>query len=138
MSRIMAVDYGTKRMGIAVTDPLQIIATPLTTVHPKESILFFENYFRSEDVSLVVFGEPLQNDGTPSESNVPLQAYINLFKKKFPKMTIAMMDERFTSRMALNAMIDAGVKKKQRRDKSLVDRTAAVIILQSYMQKAGI
>lgn len=133
MSRIMAIDYGTKRMGIAVTDSLQIIATSLTTIHPNESIDFFANYFKSEDVSLVVFGEPKQLDGTPSESNTPLRAYINLFRKKFPEMKIEMMDERFTSRMALNAMIDAGVKKNQRRDKGLIDRTAAVIILQSWM-----
>lgn len=134
----MAIDFGTKRLGIAVTDPLQIIATPLTTVHPKESMEFLKKYFQQEQVSLVVFGEPYQNDGTPSESFIPLQAFINLFKKKFPEMKTAMMDERFTSRMALEAMIEAGVKKNQRRNKSLVDRTAAVIILQSYMQKIGI
>lgn len=134
MGRLLAIDYGTKRMGIAVTDPLQIIATSLTTIHPKEAIDFFTKYFTDEVVDQVIFGEPKQLDGTPSESNVPLKAFINLFRKKFPNMKIAMMDERYTSRMALNAMIDAGVKKNQRRDKALIDRTAAVIILQSYME----
>lgn len=134
MGRLLAIDYGTKRMGIAVTDPLQIIATSLTTIHPKEAIDFFTKYFTDEMVDQVIFGEPKQLDGTASESNVPLQAFINLFRKKFPNMKIAMMDERYTSRMALNAMIDAGVKKNQRRDKGLIDRTAAVIILQSYME----
>ena len=133
MSRLMAIDYGTKRMGIAVTDTLQIIATPLTTIHPKEAIDFFSNYFRQEEVSLVIFGEPKQLNGLPSDSNVPLQAFINLFKKKFPEMKTAMMDERFTSRMALDALIVSGANKTQRRDKALIDRTAAVIILQSYM-----
>ncbi len=121
-------------MGIAVTDPLQIISTPLTTIHPKDAIVFFKDYFQKEEVSLVVFGDPKQNDGTPSESKPALQAFINLFKKQFPDMAIAMMDERYTSRMALNTMIEAGVKKKDRRNKSLIDRTAAVIILQSYME----
>jgi putative Holliday junction resolvase len=134
----MAIDYGTKRMGIAVTDALQIIATPLTTVHPKDAIVFFRDYFEREEVSLVVFGDPLQNDGSPSESKPALQAFINLFRKQFPDMKIAMMDERYTSKMAFNTMIDAGVKKKDRQNKSLIDRTAAVIILQSYMQKMGI
>jgi putative Holliday junction resolvase len=134
MSRILAIDYGTKRMGIAVTDAMKIIATPLITIHPKDAIEFLGNYFRTEAVELVVFGDPKQNDGSASESAVPLNAFINLFKKHFPSMKIAMMDERFTSRMAMNTMIEAGLKKKQRRDKSLVDRTAAVIILQSYME----
>jgi putative Holliday junction resolvase len=134
MSRIMAIDYGTKRMGVAVTDPLQIIATPLTTLHPKDSIEFLKNYFAEQPVAIVVFGEPKQDDGTPSESDKPLRAYIALFKKHFPLVKVEMMDERYTSKMALNAMIDAGLKKKQRQDKGLVDRTAAVIILQEYMK----
>ena len=130
----MAIDYGTRRMGIAVTDPLQIIATPLTTIHPKDAIKFFKEYFLAEEVSLVVFGDPKQNDNSPSESKPALQAFMNLFKKQFPEMPLELIDERYTSKMAMRTMIDAGVKKKDRRDKSLIDRTAAVIILQSYMQ----
>ncbi len=131
----MAIDYGTKRMGIAVTDNLQIIATPLTTIHPKNALDFFKTYFQEERVETIVFGEPKQEDGTASDSAVPLKAFINLFKKHFPNIPVEMMDERFTSRMAFKTMIDAGLNKKQRSDKSLVDRTAAVIILQGYMLK---
>jgi putative Holliday junction resolvase len=138
MARIMAIDYGTKRMGIAVTDPLQIISTSLTTIHPKDAIDFFKDYFSREEVSCVVFGEPKQNDGSPSSIHEPLHAFVNLFKKSFPTMKVEFMDERFTSKSAREAMFGAGLKQKQMRNKSLVDQTSAVIILQTYMHKIGL
>ena len=138
MARILAVDYGTKRMGLAVTDPLQIIATPLTTIHPKDAIAFFKDYFAKEEVNCVVFGEPKQNDGSPSSIHEPLHAFVNLFRKTFPGMKTDFMDERFTSKTARETMFGAGLKMKDRRNKELVDRTSAVIILQSYMNKKGL
>src|SRR6476620_3952349 len=104
MGRIIAVDYGTKRMGLAVTDPLQIIATSLTTIHPKDAIAYFKEYFSREEVNCVVFGEPKQNDGSPSSIHEPLHAFVNLFRKSFPQMKVEFMDERFTSKTARETM----------------------------------
>ncbi len=134
MARVMAIDYGTKRVGIAVTDPLQIIANGLTTVHSKEVIDFLKKYFTNEVVECVVVGEPKQMDNTASDVTVHVEQFVKELKKNFPLMPIERVDERFTSRMALRAMIDGGVKKKDRQNKETVDMVSATIILQSFME----
>ena len=132
-ARIMALDYGTKRTGIAVTDELQLIASGLTTVNTKELLPFLEHYFQSENVGLILVGEPKQKDGSPSQSETHIQAFLKKFEEKFPKKNIKRIDERFTSKMAFQTMIDSGLKKKQRQNKALVDEISATIILQSYL-----
>ena len=133
MKRILALDFGTKRTGIAVTDELQIIASGLTTVHTKELIAFLKDYFTSEKVELVVIGEPKQMNNEVSESEVAIQAFIKKFKIAFPDMPMQRVDERFTSKMAFQTMIDSGLSKKKRKNKALVDEISATIILQSYL-----
>jgi putative Holliday junction resolvase len=135
MGRIMAIDYGTKRVGIAVTDPLQMIATGLKTIHAKDVILFMKDYFGKETVDCVVVGEPKQMNNAPSESAVHVEGFIRLLKKTFPGMKLERVDERFTSKMAFQTMIDSGLKKKDRQNKALVDEISATIILQSYMER---
>lgn len=135
MARILALDFGSKRTGIAVTDELQLIASGLTTV-PTESLLpFLEKYFSEEKVELVLLGEPKQMDNTASQSEVGIQEFIKKFIEKFPEMKVERVDERFTSKMAFQSMIDSGLKKKQRQNKALVDEISATIILQSYLYK---
>ncbi len=129
----MAIDYGTKRVGIAVTDPNKIIATALDTVHSKDIIEYLKKYFISQEVELVVIGEPRQMDNTASEVTPQVEQFVKAIKKAFPEMSIARFDERFTSKMAEQAIRMSGIKKMERRNKSLVDQTSAVIILQSYM-----
>ena len=131
----MAIDYGTKRVGIAVTDPLQIIATGLTTVHSKDVIQFLKDYFAKEVVDCLVLGEPKQMDNTASESARFVEGFLKVLKRTFPTLKIERIDERFTSLMAFQTMIDSGLKKKARRNKELVDEISATIILQSYMEK---
>lgn len=133
MARILAIDFGTKRTGIAVTDELQIIASGLTTVQTKELMPFLEEYFSRENVELVLMGEPKQMDNTASESEVSIQEFLKKFSEKFPQKAIKRIDERFTSKMAFQTMIDSGLKKKQRQNKALVDEISATIILQSYL-----
>ena len=133
MAKILALDYGTKRTGIAVTDDMQIIASGLTTVYTKELISFLSTYFLEENVELVVLGEPKQMDNTASESEVYIQEFIEAFHKQFPEMKIVREDERFTSKMAFQTMIDSGLSKKQRKNKALVDEISATLILQSYL-----
>lgn len=133
MARILAIDFGTKRTGIAVTDELQIIASGLTTVHTKELISFLKEYFTSEQVELVVIGEPKQLNNEVSESESAIQAFIKKFTTNFPEMPMQRVDERFTSKMAFQTMIDSGLNKKQRKNKALVDEISATIILQSYL-----
>ncbi len=134
MPRILSIDYGLKRTGIAVTDPLKIIATGLTTVHSKELIAFLKNYFSKEEVELVIIGEPKNMDDSDTHATPLVKKFISEFEKKFPKIPIKKVDERFTSKMASQAMIDMGLKKMQRRDKKLIDEIAATIILQDYLQ----
>ncbi len=129
----MAIDYGTKRVGIAVTDPNKIIATALDTVHSKDIIEYLKKYFIAQEVELVVIGEPRQMDNTASEVTPQVEQFVKAIKKAFPEMSIARFDERFTSKMAEQAIRMCGIKKMERRNKSLVDQTSAVIILQSYM-----
>ncbi len=134
MSRILAIDYGSKRCGIAVTDNLQIIAKGLTTVHSKDLIDFLKSYFEKELVERVVIGLPksLQNEKTDATELVT--RFVKHFKRTFPDMIIQTLDERFTSKMAKDVMIQSGLKKKDRRNKALLDEISATIILQSYLE----
>jgi putative Holliday junction resolvase len=134
VSRILAIDYGRKRTGIAVTDTLQMIANGLETIPSGGVFDFLKNYFEKEDVELVVIGYPKQMNNTDSESVPFINNFIKSFKKKFPEKKYYLMDERFTSKMALQAMIDGGLKKMQRRNKLLIDKISATILLQSYLE----
>ena len=135
MGRIMAIDYGTKRVGIAVTDSLQIIASGLCTVHSREVIPFLKDYFAREKVDCLVLGEPKRMDNTPSSVAIHVEGFLKLLKKTFPEMKYERIDERFTSKLAFQTMIASGLKKKARQNKELVDEISATIILQSYMEK---
>lgn len=134
MARILAIDYGSKRCGIAVTDPLQIIANGLTTVGNREIFSFLETYFGKEEVETIVVGEPKRLSGEATDSTAQVNAFVKQLAQKFPSKKIERVDERFTSKMAFQTMIDSGLKKKDRRDKSLIDEISATIILQSYME----
>ncbi|WP_421892866.1 Holliday junction resolvase RuvX [Marinoscillum sp.] len=133
MPRILALDYGAKRTGIAVTDPLGIIATPLETVRSHDLMDFLKAYFAKEDVSEVVMGMPMNTDGQPTNATPLVEAAVNRFRKLFPEKKLFLHDERFTSKMALDAMIAGGTKKKDRQKKENIDRISATIILQSYL-----
>ncbi|WP_069660522.1 Holliday junction resolvase RuvX [Arcticibacter eurypsychrophilus] len=135
MSRILAFDYGTRRIGIAVTDPLQIIATGLTTIHPKDIVDFLKKYLETEQVELFVVGEPKQMDGTASQSMPHVKGFMTILKKAFPGIPIEKMDERFTSKMASATIAQSGLKKADRQSKELIDTISATIILQSWMEK---
>lgn len=135
MPRILSIDYGIKRAGIAVTDEMQIIASGLTTVPSETLIVFLKDYFTKEKVEKVIIGEPKQMDGTPSESTAIIEKFIKAFIATFPEMPLDRVDERFTSKMAFQTMIDSGLKKKQRQNKSLIDEIAATIMLQDYMNR---
>jgi len=135
MPRILAIDYGIKRTGIAVTDDLQIIASGLTTISSETAIDFLKEYFSKENVDKVLIGEPKQMNGQPSESTEIIEKFVSKFKQEFPEMKLERSDERFTSKMAFQTMIDSGLKKKQRQNKGLVDEIAATIMLQDYLSK---
>jgi putative Holliday junction resolvase len=132
--RIIALDYGMKRIGIAVTDPLQIIATGLDTVNGNEIIRYLKNYLNKEEVECFVVGEPRQMDATDSEIKKQVNHFINGLRKNFPAIPVERYDERFTSQIATKSLLMSGVKKKDRQNKELVDRTSAVLILQSYLE----
>ncbi|MEK6780834.1 MAG: Holliday junction resolvase RuvX [Bacteroidota bacterium] len=134
MSRLLAIDYGTRRTGLAVTDPLQIIATALETVETAELIEFLKKYFQAEVVDEVVIGMPKQLNNQDSEMAPIVRKFVESFKKTFPQKQIILADERFTSSMAHRVMIDGGMKKKDRQVKGNVDKISATIILQSYME----
>jgi putative Holliday junction resolvase len=134
MARIIAIDYGTKRVGVAVTDPDQIIASGLDTVHSKDIVSFLEKYVTSEDVECIVIGEPKRLNNEPSQVAEVVNNFAKHLSRKFPEIKIERYDERFTSKMAFQSMIDSGLKKKVRQDKALVDEISATIILQSYME----
>ena len=138
MARIMAIDYGSKRVGIAVTDPMQMIANGLTTVHSKDVMAFLKEYFLKEEVCCIVVGEPKTMLNKPSESAPLVEAFIKQLNKMAPQIPIERLDERFTSKMAFQSMIDSGLKKKDRQDKGLVDSVAATILLQSYMEQMNL
>ncbi|MFT4024243.1 MAG: Holliday junction resolvase RuvX [Flavihumibacter sp.] len=133
MARIMAIDYGKKRTGIAVTDPLQIIATGLTTVDTKDIFPFLEKYFAAEAVELVLLGEPENWDGSATHATPLVAAFKKAFIKKFPSIPVQGVDERYTSKMARQSMVESGMKKKQRQIKANVDIIAATILLQAYL-----
>ena len=133
MPRIIAIDYGLKRTGLAVTDPLQIIATGLATIPTKEVIDYLKNYFSKETVELIIIGEPKNWDESDTHATPLVKKFIERLKKEFPAMPIQTVDERYTSKMAKDAMLEMGLKKSQRRNKSLVDEIAATIILQEYL-----
>ncbi len=135
MARILAIDYGKKRTGIAVTDELQLIASGLTTVLTNELFDFLKEYTKNEYVELFLVGEPKQMDSSASESEVLIIPFIEALQKLFPTIPIERVDERFTSKMAFQTMIDSGLKKKQRQNKALLDEISATIILQTYLTR---
>ncbi len=134
MSRILALDIGRKRSGIAVTDPLKIIANGLITVPTSALTDFIKDYLAKEPVELIVIGYPKQMNNQPSEAVKYIDPIVNRIKKLFPNLPVELADERFTSKMAFQAMIDSGVKKSDRRNKELIDTVSATIILQSYLE----
>jgi putative holliday junction resolvase len=135
MARILCIDYGGKRTGIAVTDPLQIIATGLTTIDTKDFIKFLKEYISKEEVEKIIIGMPLNMDDTATHATPLVENAVKQLAKHFPKIPVETVDERYTSKMAKDAMLQMGLKKMQRRDKKLVDEIAATIMLQEYMQR---
>ncbi len=134
MGRIIAIDYGSKRVGLAVTDPLQLIANNLGTVHSKDIIQYLKNYTSKEEVECFVVGEPKKMNNEPSDSMVLVNSFLSLLNKHFPEIPVKLLDERFTSKLAVQAMIDGGMKKKNRQKKELIDAISATILLQDYLQ----
>jgi putative holliday junction resolvase len=134
MGRIIALDYGQKRIGIAVTDELQLIANGLTTVNPNEIMSYLKKYIASEIVSCIVVGKPMQMNNTESESEKFITPFLKSLSKQFPDIPVVRIDERFTSKMAFQTMIDSGISKKSRQNKKLIDTISATIILQTYME----
>lgn len=138
LMRILAIDYGEKRTGIAVTDELQMIASGLTTVPSGTALKFLNDYFRKEKVSKVLIGDPKQMNGQPSQSASLINSFVEKFREQFPAMPLERTDERFTSKMAFQSMIHSGLKKKQRQDKALIDEISATIMLQDYLSRKNI
>lgn len=138
MARILSVDYGSKRTGIAVTDPLKLIAGGLATVATSQLIEWLRTYLAREEVELLVVGDPKQPNGQPSENRPRVMAFVRQFEREFPLIPVRLYDERFTSVMAHQVMIDGGLRRKARRDKALVDEISATIILQSYLESIRI
>lgn len=134
MTRILSVDYGKKRTGLAVTDPLQIIAGGLATVSTSKLFDFLNDYLQREQVEEIVVGEPWQTNGRPSENLARVRQFVARFKKTYPNVKVSMWDERYTSVLAHQTMLDAGLKKKARQDKALVDEISATIILQGFLE----
>lgn len=134
MGRILAIDYGTKRVGLAVTDEMKIIAHALKTVHSKEVIRFLKEYMATENVECIVVGEPKNMDGSFSESEKFILPFIKQLQSIFPEIPIHRYDERFTSKMAMQTLVDSSLKRKNRQNKELLDSVSATIILQSYME----
>ena len=134
MARILSIDYGQKRTGLAVTDPLQIIAGGLATVSTSGLFDWLKDYLSKESVERIIIGEPKQTNGQPSENLARVQQFVNRWKKAFPEVPIEYYDERFTSVLAHQAMLDGGLKKKARQDKALVDEISATIILEDYLR----
>lgn len=135
MARLLAIDFGTKRTGIAITDEMQIIASGLTTVLTKDLISFLKDYFAKENVELIIIGEPKQKDGTHSDVEECIKNFILKLVKIFPTLRVERMDERFTSKIAFKTIIKSGLSKKKRQNKSLIDQISATIILQDYLNR---
>jgi putative Holliday junction resolvase len=134
LARILSIDYGRKRTGLAVSDPLQIIASGLATVESSQLIPFLKDYFQKEQVEQIIIGEPKNMDDSDTHATPLVEAFIKQLQKHFPQIPVKKVDERFTSKMAKDAMLDMGLKKMQRRNKALVDEIAATILLQEYMR----
>lgn len=135
LGRYLSIDYGTKRCGIAVTDPLKMIASGLDTVASHELMTYLADYLSREEVECVVLGKPMRMDNTQSESFVHAERFVQAFRKRFPDMKVVWMDERNTSKMAVQAMVEGGMKKNERRKKENIDKLSAAIILQSYLEQ---
>jgi len=133
MARILGIDYGTKKTGLAATDPLQIIVSGLDTIPTSDLFDYLKNYFKTEDVEKIVVGEPLYPDGNPAQIHHLVVGFSRKLKKKFPEIEVVLHDERYTSEAAKQVILKSGIKKKKRRDKSLVDKISAVLILQDYL-----
>lgn len=134
MGRLIGIDYGTKRVGLAATDPLKIIASTLTTIHAKDAIQYLKDYISKEEVECFVVGKPMRLDGSDSQSAVHVEKFVHLLRKNFPQVPVEMVDERFTSAIATRSLLEMGLKKKDRADKGNIDQVSAVLILQTYMQ----
>lgn len=134
MPRILAIDYGTKRVGLAVTDPMQIIASSLGTVHAKDVLSYLKDYLGKEEVSCFVVGQPRRLDGSDSQSAVHVESFVTSLHRAFPEIPVKRVDERFTSTIASRSLLEMGLKKKDRAKKENVDQVSAVLILQTYMQ----
>ncbi len=135
MARILAIDWGSKRTGIAVTDPLRIIASPLETVPTSQVLDYLDRYLAAEDVDLIVLGAPFHDDGTPAQVAGQIDKFAARLRKRFPGVKVVRQDERYTSRQAADIILRSGVRKKKRRDKALVDKVSASLILQAYMDE---
>lgn len=135
MPRVLAIDYGLKRTGIAVTDEMQIIASGLTTIASETVITFLKDYFEKEKVEKVIIGKPMQMNNEPSQSAPLIETFVEKFINQFPDMNVERADERFTSKIAFQTMIDSGLKKKQRQNKALIDEISATIMLQDYLSR---
>lgn len=135
MSRILSIDYGTKRCGIAITDPMQIIASGLTTIACQELLSFLKNYCKQETVETIIIGQPKRMNNEPSEIEKDIHSFILRLRQELPLINIERIDERFTSKMAIHTMVQGGLKKKQRQNKALVDEISATIILQTYLDR---
>ncbi|MDB9836146.1 Holliday junction resolvase RuvX [Flavobacteriaceae bacterium] len=134
MPEIIAIDFGTKRTGIAATDPLQLVASGLTTLPTREVVPFLENYLKTHEVATCVLGQPKRHDGSLSEVEAEIKKFIAYLSKKIPSLSIERYDERFTSKMAFQTLLDSGIGKKKRQDKGLLDKISATLILQSYLE----
>jgi putative holliday junction resolvase len=133
MARIMAIDYGKKRTGIAVTDPLRIIASALTTVESARIFTFLEEYMKNETIELILIGDPRNLDDSPTDLTTDVQRIIGILKRKFPQVPVQMVDERYSSVMASRSLVEMGMKKSRRREKGLLDQVAATMMLQEYL-----
>lgn len=138
MARILSIDFGLKRTGLAVTDPLQIIATGLTAVDTKDLFPFLKKYIATEAVELIIVGEPKNWDESDTHASEPVRNFIKRLHKEFPGIPVKPVDERYTSKLASQAMVEMGLKKKDRRNKKIIDEVAATIILQEYLQQQGL
>jgi putative Holliday junction resolvase len=134
MARILAIDYGKKRTGLAVTDPLKIIASGLTTVDTEKLVWYLKEYFAKEEVELILLGNPKQLDGSDNDITRKVEKFFGQLQKLFPQIPAKLIDERFTSKMAFQTMIDSGLKKKDRQNKALIDEVSATILLQGYLE----
>jgi putative Holliday junction resolvase len=135
MGRLLGIDYGTKRIGLAVTDPLRLIASPLKTIKTGEFDAFVSEYLKTESIDAFIIGYPVQMNNKQSESVKYIKPFIRRLEKQFPSIPVHLVDERFTSKMALRSIIDGGVKKNDRKDKGLIDKTSAAIILRSFLDR---